>query len=70
MLHNILVKIKDSVDMTIIVVILLISIFEFFVDRPALKREGLRKDAKITAIISIGWVVIALALAVVGITVR
>lgn len=70
MLHNILVKIKDSVDMTIITVILLISIFEFFVDRRAFKKEGLRKDAKITAIISIGWVVMALALAVVGITVR
>lgn len=56
--------------MTIIILILLISIFEYFVDRPALKKEGLIKDAKITAIISIGWVVLALMMAAVEIVMR
>ena len=70
MLQKILSDIKDSIDMTIIILILLISIFEYFVDRPALKKEGLIKDAKITAIISIGWVVLALMMAAVEIVMR
>jgi len=52
-------------DPTIFILIVLISIFEFFVDRPALKREGLIKDAKITTIFSIGWVVLATAMLVI-----
>jgi len=63
-LQQLLLHVKDYMDPTIFILIVLISIFEFFVDRPALKREGLIRDAKITTIFSIGWVVLAIVMSV------
>ncbi|MCQ1529079.1 CLC_0170 family protein [Lutispora saccharofermentans] len=66
MFRQSLMFIKDLTDFTILGVMILIAIFGFFVDRPAFKRQGLIKDAKITSIISIVLVVSAVAMALVA----
>lgn len=70
LLHKILLSIKDFMYPGIFILIILVSIFEFFVDRPALKSEGLMRDAKITAFVSIGWIVLDVIMAVINIMVR
>jgi len=64
-LQQLLLNVKNFMDPTIFILIVLISIFELFVDRPALKSEGLIRDAKITTFISIGAVVLATAMLVI-----
>lgn len=49
----------------ILITIFFIALFEFIVDIPAFKREGLSKDAKATAILSIGLVVFTVAILIV-----
>lgn len=58
--------IKDLTDITVLGVMILIAIFELFIDRPALKRKGLTKDAKVTSVISIVLIVSAAAMALVA----
>lgn len=62
--------IKDLTDLTVLGVIVLISIFEFFIDRPAFKKQGLIKDAKITSAISIVLVASAVVMALITKLVR
>jgi len=57
-------------DAPVFVLIVLISIFELFVDRPALKSEGLMRDAKITSFVSIIWIILAVAMAIINNTAR
>ena len=66
MLHQFLISIKNFADPTVLGVIVLISLFEFFIDRSALKKQGLKYDAKITSIISIVGVLSAIAIAFVA----
>ncbi|MDD4835457.1 MAG: hypothetical protein PHC44_12180 [Lutispora sp.] len=65
MLHQFLISIKNFADPTVLGVIVLISLFEFFIDRPALKKQGHVYDAKITSIISIVGVFSAVAMAII-----
>lgn len=65
-----LISIRNTMDSTIFILILLIAAFEFFIDRPALKREGNIKDAKVTAFASIAWVVADIALVLIAGSVR
>ena len=66
MFHGFLIGIKDITDFTVLGVMILIAIFGFFVDRPAFKRQGLIKDAKITSVISMVLVVSAVAMALIA----
>jgi len=64
--HGFLIGIKDITDFTVLGVMILIAIFGFFVDRPAFKRQGLIKDAKITSVISMVLVGSAVAMALIA----
>lgn len=66
MFHGFLIGIKDITDFTVLGVMILIAIFGFFVDRPAFKRQGLIKDAKITSVISMVLVGSAVAMALIA----
>ena len=65
MFRGIFKIINSIVDPFVLMIIIFIAVFEYFVDRPAFKKDGVTKDAKVTTLISIVFLVGAVALFVI-----
>ena len=63
--RNNLDAIQSHINSIILIGIVLIAIFEFFVDIPVFKEAGMVKDVRITTIINIVFLISALALFVI-----
>lgn len=60
--RNIIDGIQSTRNSFVLVSVILIAIFEFFVDIPAFKKAGMIKDAKVTTVLNIVLLISSLAL--------
>ena len=64
MFEKIIESLKSYNNNYILITIILIVIFEFFVDMPAFKKAKLKRDVKVLVLMNVALIIIAISLIV------
>lgn len=66
MLNSFLQSLANLMRIEVLLLMLLIAAFGYFIDAPALKEQGLMRDAKLTIIISSVEVILVIVFFIIG----